>query len=422
MTDYSDWVREIGNGSEELRLGKLAGICKRLDACWDDEDNENGPHVLLVKETEFVAALVSLACDSVVLGGASTLVLFRLAMPEINRMPLLQFPGLLDALIASPHVGEVLPALSWLCDVKDEAQQVAMATNTALIDLLVANVGRNKNACWVLCHLCSSDNNRALLYEHPGLIAAVTDATRVPACAWEAVSVLVLMTRSISLKMPMLHNPLVLGALFRAAGSDIDQVSDYAIACLSNLSLESENHVLMRDDVRIVDALTARMDQEWGMVVLVRICHIGDFPNPLPTLDLSLLCSRPFHHQLSLVEALIREYPEQLSVQDSTGRTPLVLAQAAPLPALIIGLLSDCVATSTLRDFSLAHLVGYKRSQRALVRAQRHTLMCCLVHLANAPAQPAEEDSPGALNSRKALRGYLNGGIDPWSIIGPYAF
>jgi hypothetical protein len=48
--------------------------------------------------------------------------------------------------------------------------------------------------------------------------------------------------------------------------------------------------------------------------------------------------------------------------------------------------------------------------------------MCCLVHLANAPAPPAAEDSRGALNPGKALKGYLTGGIDPWSIIGPFAF
>ena len=32
------------------------------------------------------------------------------------------------------------------------------------------------------------------------------------------------------------------------------------------------------------------------------------------------------------------------------------------------------------------------------------------------------EDSRGALNIGKALKGYLAGGIDPWSIIGPYAY
>jgi hypothetical protein len=341
----------------------------------------------------------------------------------MNRLPLLQFPGLLDALIATPHEDMALEAFTCLSRVKDEAQQVLMATNTALVDLLVANAGRVNSACLALYLLCSSDSNRALLYEHPGLIAAVTDATRVPACAWEAVAALHNMSESVSLEMPMLRNPLVLDALRRAAGSDIDEVSDEAILCLSNLSIQSENHALMRDGVRIMDALTARMDHEDSKDALFCVCYIGDLPPyPYPTLDLSLVCSRPYHYPLSLVKALIREHPEQLSVQDSSSHTPLVLAQAAPLPAPIIGLLSDCVATSTLRDFSLAHLVGYKRSQRALVRAQRHTLMCCLVHLANAPAQPAEEDSPGALNSRKALRGYLNGGIDPWSIIGPYAF
>jgi hypothetical protein len=297
-----------------------------------------------------------------------------------------------------------------------------MATNTALVDLLDANVGRSKSACAVLYLLCSSDNNRALLYEHPGLITAVTDATRVPACVWEAVGGLVRMVRSSSLKMPMLRNLLVLDALLRAACSAIDEVADRALICLSNLSFKSENRALMRDDVRIVDALTARMDHEFSKKALVRTCYIGDLPNSRPTFDLSLFCSRPFHHQLSLVKALIREHPEQLSVPDSSGSTPLALAQAAPLPAPVIGLLSACVTTSTLPDFSLAHLVGYKRSQRALVRAQRHTLMCCLVHLANAPAQPAVEDSPGALNPGKALKGYLIGGIDPWSIIGPFAY
>jgi hypothetical protein len=48
--------------------------------------------------------------------------------------------------------------------------------------------------------------------------------------------------------------------------------------------------------------------------------------------------------------------------------------------------------------------------------------MCCLVHLADAPAQPAVEDSRGELNAGKALKGYLNRGKDPWSIIACFAF
>ncbi|GMI22847.1 hypothetical protein TeGR_g4465 [Tetraparma gracilis] len=423
MPDYSDWARQISVGNEDVRAGKLIGISMSLDACGGDRDNEDGQYVLLVKETEFVAALVSLTCDSGDIGGAAISVLLRIAMPEMNLLPLLQFPGLLDALVASPHVDWAIGTLTCLSCVKDEAQQVAMATNTVIVDLLVANVGRDNNACLSLSNLCKLDNNRALLYEHPGLVAAVTDATRVPACARGALGVLVNMADSVTLLMPMLRNPLVLDALLGAAGSDIDEASNYAIICLHNLSTESENRAPMCDDVHIMRVLTARMDHENSKVVLFEICYIGDLPPyPYPTLDLSLFCSRPFHHQLSLVKALIREHPEQLSVQDSTGRTPLTLAQAAPLPAPIIGLLSDCVTTSTLTDFSLAHLVGYKRSQIPLVLAQRHTLMCCLVHLANAPAQPAVEDSPGALNPGKALKGYLTGGIDPWSLIGPFAF
>jgi hypothetical protein len=423
MPDYSALAREVGEGSEEHRTGFLRCLLVQLVGCDVDEDSENGLPALLVREAEFVAALVSLVCNSSAAGAAAMRVLFMLAMPEMNRLPLLQFPDLLDALVATPHVDEALDTISWLTDVKDEAQQVAMATNTALVDLLVANVGRNDSACVALSWLCRYvDNNAALLYEHPGLIAAVTDATRVPAFAQNAAGVLNNIACSASLEMPMLRNPLVLNALLRAAGSGIDKVANNAIRCLNNLASKSENRVLMRDNVRIVDALTARVDHEWSELALFFICCIGDLPNPLPTLDLSLFCSRPFHHQLSLVKALIREHPEQLSVEDASGHTPLTLATAAPLPAPILGLLCDCVATSTLRDFSFAHLVGYKRSQIPLVRAQRHTLMCCLVHLANAPAQPAVEDSRGELNPGKALKGYLTGGIDPWSIIGPFAY
>ncbi|GMI57625.1 hypothetical protein TeGR_g12260 [Tetraparma gracilis] len=341
-------------------------------------------------------------------------------MPEMNRLPLLQFPGLLDALIATSHVNPALGTLSWLSQVKDEAQQLALATNTALVDMLVANVGRVNGACVALLYLCRTvDNNRALLYEHPGLIAAVTDATRVPACAFDALGVLRNMACSASLWMPMLRNPLVLDALLRAAGSGIDEVSDEAIICLYSLSLESENHALMRDDVRIIDVLTARMDYEYSKTPLLRLCYTGDLPNPRPTLDLSLVCSHPFHHQMSLVKALIREDPEQ--VRDSSGRAALNRARAAHLPAPIIGFLSACITASGL-DFSLTHLVGYKRSQRALVRAQRHTLMCSLLHLADVPAPPAEEDSRGALNVRKAVQGYRAGGNDPWSVIGRFAY
>ncbi|GMI20205.1 hypothetical protein TeGR_g1468 [Tetraparma gracilis] len=417
MPDYSDWAREISEGT-------LEGIIEQLEACVDDKDNENGPHVLLMKETEFVAALVSLACDSGDLGDAATRVLWLLALPKTNQLPLFQFPGLLDALIASPHVDLALNTLTCLSCVEDEAQRIAMATNTALIDRLVANAGGFDSACMVLYNLCRTvDNNRALLYEHPGLIAAVTDATRVPACADEAVGVLANMSLSDSLMMPMPRNPLVLDAVLRAAGSDIDQVAERAIICLYNLSLESENRALMRDDVRIMDALTARVDHEDSKETLFIICYIGALPHNFPpSLDLSFFCSRPFNHQLSLVKALIREHPEQLSVQDSSGRAPLVLAQAAHLPAPVIGLLSDCDTASAL-DFSLTHLVGYTRLQIALARAQRYALMCSLERAANKRRKlPVEGDVPGELNAGKALRGYLNGGKDPWSIIGCFAF
>ncbi|GMI25479.1 hypothetical protein TeGR_g4785 [Tetraparma gracilis] len=422
MPNFSKWTRQISEGSEELRAGVLKGIAMQLEACEDMMDDESWLHALLVEEKEFLAALVSLASDSSAVGAAAVFVLTRLAVPEMNQLPLFQFPGLLDALIATLHVDRALATLTWLSKVKDEAQQVAMAINTALVDLLVANVGRVNNACVALFWLCYRvDNNRALLYEHPGLIAAVADATRVPACANWAVSVLTNMTASRPLRMSMLRNSLVLDALRRAAGSDIDKVSNCAIDCLYNLSIESENHALMRDDVRVLDALTARMDHQRSKNALFRICYIGDLPNPLLTLDLPLVCSRPFHHQLSLCKALIREHPEQLSAKDSSDRTPLKLAREAHLPAPVINLVRDC-AMATAAEFSLTHLVGYSHSQRALARAQCYALMCSLKRAAKEPAQVALVDPPGALNPVDAVQAYRAGGIDPWSVIGRFAY
>jgi hypothetical protein len=425
MPNYSTLAREISDGTDEHRAGVLRGIVVMLEAR-DDEDiagrtNVQDQHVLLVKETKFMTALVSLACNVDDLGDAATHVLFRLARPMVNLLPLFRFPGLLDALITTQHVHFAVCTLSCLAERQDNAQRVAMATNAALVDRLVTNVGLLRNACMALSNLCAVESNRALLYEHPGLIAAVTDATRVPACAYEAVGVLLNMSLAGSLEMPMLRNPLVLDALLRAAGSDVYAVSNRAIRCISNLSLESENRALMRDDVRIMDALTARGFNTHSKSALVRICYIGDLPNPL-YLNLSRLCSRPYHHHLYLCKALIREHPTQLSAKDSRGRTPLKLARAAHLPAPIISLLSDCAAASANR-ISLTHLVGYSRSELALARAQRLALMCSLERAAGKRRKlPAGRDSPGELNAGKALRGYLGGGKEPWSVIGRFAF
>jgi hypothetical protein len=49
-------------------------------------------------------------------------------------------------------------------------------------------------------------------------------------------------------------------------------------------------------------------------------------------------------------------------------------------------------------------------------------LMYSLECAADTPAQKAVEDSPGTLNPGKTLKGYLDGGKDPWSIIARFAF
>jgi hypothetical protein len=49
--------------------------------------------------------------------------------------------------------------------------------------------------------------------------------------------------------------------------------------------------------------------------------------------------------------------------------------------------------------------------------------MCCFERVANKRRKPpVVPDSPGTLNPGKALKGYLNGGKDPWSVIGRFAF
>jgi hypothetical protein len=45
-----------------------------------------------------------------------------------------------------------------------------------------------------------------------------------------------------------------------------------------------------------------------------------------------------------------------------------------------------------------------------------------LKRIAGKPEQPAEEDTPGVLNVKKAVRAYRVGGKDPWSVIACFAF
>jgi hypothetical protein len=44
------------------------------------------------------------------------------------------------------------------------------------------------------------------------------------------------------------------------------------------------------------------------------------------------------------------------------------------------------------------------------------------MRITDQPEQPAEEDTPGALNVRNAVRAYRVGCKDPWSIIACFAF
>ncbi|GMI43254.1 hypothetical protein TeGR_g3800 [Tetraparma gracilis] len=432
--DYSTWAHEISSGrSPSFRAGRLHGICLHLEACASSADSGSGPHVLLAREAAFVAALAALLCAPGALGESAVRVLDRLARPAANRLPLLRFPGLLDALVATPHEGRAADALAWLCRVKDGAAQAALAANAPLVGRLVAGVPRERAASEALRRLCGDDGNRARLYEHPGLLTTVVEATREAAVASAAVNVLSKMACADSLKMRMLRSPLVLEALLGAANHSVDRVSNSAVDCLNNLSNKAENRALMRDDARIMDALRARIDYKDSKKALFRLCYTDTLPTFFPSLDLSLFCSSPCRHQLSLVKALIREHPEQLSAKDASGRTPLTLAQAAHLPAPITGLLSDCLSAAAL-GFSLTHLVGYTRPGFALARAQRLALMCSLERAADGAAPPAREDEQGELNPGKALKGYLvgartarlkgylNGGKDPWAVIGRFAF
>jgi hypothetical protein len=426
MSHSVNWALELSEGSEELRAGKLMGVRKALDLSIgsEDWDSGNGLHHALVVGTNFLAALVSVVCSPGALGLTAVGIISRFSQLglelEVFQVQLHQCAGLFDALMSTPHVDHALGALCGLSEGAQEAEALVMTTNAALVGFLVATVAPDDVfALIILCNLCKGSGSAAHLYEYPGLIATVTNATRPESdfdYPGDALRLLLLMSGAESLKVSMMRDPLVMDALFRTLGSYV-----CAVECLENLSGHLENRARMCDDGRIVDAFMARMNYSGSREALVRICYVGTLPDPLPTLDLSLVCSRPFRHQLSLIKALIRFYPKQLSAKDSSDRTPLSLARLAPLPAPVINFVLACLQAA-VAEYSLTHLVGYWSRQKQSVPAQRRTLMCCLVHLANAPAQPAVEDERGALNPGKALKFYLNGGKDPFSLIGPFAF
>jgi hypothetical protein len=150
---------------------------------------------------------------------------------------------------------------------------------------------------------------------------------------------------------------------------------------------------------------------------------VGPLHQLPPAFDLLLFSARPLHHHLALIEALVREFPEQLAAVDGEGRTPLVVAtEAGAGCAEIVPLLAEASSAHAL-GHSLQHLVGYTPAEKVLVSAQRRTLMCSLNRLADEGGGGlGGEDVPGELNVRKAVRTYMKGGQDPFSVIGSFAF
>lgn len=217
---------------------------------------------LLAKQTAFVSALVACGCDVGEAGKWSMCIVAFVLMRPDNREVLFAFPGLLDALVDTPHTFPATVSIGALCDVEDEAQRVALTTNAALVDLLIARMSLEAPASRALSYLCSSQ--AVPLYAYPGLVAAVASAVRVQDCAAGAVGVFANMSNAHdALGVPMLGNPLVLDALHFAASSYDNSISDNAIGAICNLSLPVENRGLMRDDERIMELLVSRADNEY---------------------------------------------------------------------------------------------------------------------------------------------------------------
>ncbi|GMI33344.1 hypothetical protein TeGR_g12066 [Tetraparma gracilis] len=426
--DFTNWATSLSSLPPPALCGHLSAILLSLHTFADDHSLL---HLPLGSQLSFVSAVVSLAAASADAAEPSRLaveVLGELLAPAQSRELLNSYPGLVSALVASPHTAEALSALQRL--LMSDIVVLHIPPSAPLLQLLASSAAADRNGCNALANLCSSGNARALL-EHPGLLGAVCKATRERECREDACRLLYNLSCEDELEGALVGNAGVHEALLEVMGSHGSEAPEYDLAAnyFFNLSVGQEtSRAKLACDGRVISQLAEHAGHEKSALALYRLSYIGVCPTVGDPIDLFAFAARPFRHHLEIARALIRIDPCELTRSNGAGLTCADVASSAGLHE--IALLMNRSAEALGSGLDLVHLVGYEQVQRGIASERRRAVMLCLRRLADVKR---EGEMPGRggkrgnrrgkqLNAVRAVAAYEVGGEDVWSVILKFAF
>jgi hypothetical protein len=363
--NISEWFDGSGDLSVDELCGMLTGFKRAFSSLFRSGVRLMGTRV-------FLTAIMGVADREDEAGGCALDLVseFMKHAPVRVTAEVLVECDLLGVCRASKHVAASARCLHVHLKTADCCDLMPYFVDVPFVDRMVEIAGEDIDVCRFLKAMCYCTETCDAMFRHPGLLTALIDAV-LRRSDENALGALGNFAYDVQFATTMLGESNFIEALIGALNRDnCGIISDI----VDRLCEKDSNNKVVTDDVRIVDALVAYIDNYNVRHDLFRICN-SNSSNP----SLHSLCSRVCDHQLKLTRALIREFPDKLTEKDESGRTPLDLARRAKLND--VALLTHCTA-ALFMGYSITHIVGYSSSGKKAASKARYEVMLCLERLA----------------------------------------
>ncbi|GMI23027.1 hypothetical protein TeGR_g11391, partial [Tetraparma gracilis] len=329
---------------------------------------------------DLLPTLIQFARKPDVAGGLSTEIIADLLRAAPLRPKFVQFPGLVDAMVASPHLKHAFDALHWLCDHDEVGLQAVIQLGTQNSKLLAkfmagvsdpALIHQGVEAMGGLCKLSTASTQRggsglaATLYNHPGLVDLICrkvensmellDA-RIKKDAADAELFLTNLSHDSNLQLSLVKRPAFRKALLcmlkhgRFQHAQADVASNMCDNLSQRINLRNvEVAKLVRDDLEVILKLIRFVGNKFARRAVYRFCAPTDQPfatnweaGPDSEPSLAEFVKKKFYNQLPILRALVQLDPAALLVMDKNGLLPIDVATKAGLGKHELELLQVC--------------------------------------------------------------------------------
>jgi hypothetical protein len=249
--DHLKWADEISSAPTTELAARLQDCIRYL---------RKGPvNQAVARQPEFVRCVLQFTQREDEVKGWALGTLYALIILPANTRLLFEFPGLVDALVASARVSVTVSHnlqselvkdlmnrdIACLCQFaataaegQDEVFVEAILANAAVMNTLVKHMALNTidsiHSCQAMVNLCEWGPGRATIWNVPGLAEVVTDNILGEFGA-KCAGLLRNLADMKELRLPMASHPRVLDALVSVGPSDID-IFEHASAALHNIT------------------------------------------------------------------------------------------------------------------------------------------------------------------------------------------